>query len=146
MKSTNIVVPTTFIIAAFALISMPQMISPVNAQSDRASERACPVPRFTLERGECVAEPITRPGTCPSTVEGFPVRPIGPTTCILIGPESAITSEFCDELEGERNVPPFSMVATCTFTVTDEISCPGGVPPTEEEECITKPGEGNDPT
>lgn len=147
VKSTNIVFTAILIIAAaFALISIPQMIGLANAQSDRASERACPVEGYTLERGECTAEPITRPGTCPPTVEGLPVRPIGPTECIVAGPPSVITSEVCEALEGDRNVPPFGGLATCRFPVTNEISCPGGVTPTEEGECITRPGQGNDPT
>jgi hypothetical protein len=151
VKSTNIVFTTAILIiaAAFAMISTPQMIGVANAQSDRASERACPVPGYTLERGECTADPITRPSTCPRTVEGLIVRPIpptAPTACIVGGPESVVTSEFCDALGGVRNVIPSLGQAVCRFPVTNEISCPGGVPPTEEGECITRPGQGNDPT
>jgi hypothetical protein len=146
VKSANLVFTAVLIIAASALISMPQMIGLANAQSDRASERACPVPGYTLERGECTAEPKTTTGKCPPLVEDLPVRPFGPTECIVAGPESVITSEVCSELEGVRNVPPFGGLATCRFPVPDEISCRGGVTPTEEGECITKPGRGNDPT
>jgi hypothetical protein len=151
VKSTNIVFTAILIIAAAsALISMPQMIGFAYAQSDRASERACPVEGYTLERGECTAEPITTSGTCPSRIDGLLVRPFpptAPTSCIVGGPESVVTSEFCDELGGVRNVIPFLGQASCRFPVpSNEISCPGGVIPTEEEECITKPGQGNDPT
>lgn len=144
VKSTDISFTAILIIAALALISMPQMIGLANAQSEEASEHACPVPGYTLSRGECTAEPITSPGTCPSTVEGLRVFPLGSTQCIVAGPQSVITSAVCTGLEGVRNVV-FGQ-AICRFPVPTVISCPGGVTPTEEGECTTKPGQGNDPT
>lgn len=150
VKSANLVFTAVLIIAASALISMPQMIGFANAQSDRASERACPVEGYTLERGECTADPKITPGRCPPTIDGLLVRPIppfSPTACIVGGPESVVTSEFCEALEGVRNVIPSLGQATCTFPIPPgEISCRGGVAPTEDGECITKPGQGNDPT
>jgi hypothetical protein len=151
MKSTNIVVPTTLIIAAFALISMPQMISPVNAQSERASERACPT-GFTLERGECTAVPITTLVCDPSTVGPSPaILQPGTELCRAFAPnvDPAGRQAFiqaCNQIPGRQLIPGSFGSLVCQFPATEKITCPGGVIPTEEGECITKPGRGNNPT
>jgi hypothetical protein len=77
---------------------------------------------------------------------GLRVQPLSRTECIVGDPESVITSEVCAELNGVRNVSTEG-VASCRFPVPPGgISCPGGVAPTEDGECVTKPGQGNDPT
>jgi hypothetical protein len=126
------------------MISMPQMIGPVYAQSDRASERACPVEGYTLSQGECTADPIIQESKCePSTLNGVPVRQVG-DTCTATARPGQITQEVCDSVNGMLTRDPKSV--TCTFDATPTtITCPGGVPPTEERECITKPGQGNSP-
>src|ERR671919_649423 len=150
MKSTNIIIATTLIIAVFALISMPQMIVSANAQSVRASEHACSVPGYTLIKGECTPEPITEFECKPSSLYGVTAARTG-TICTVQGTLSDIEQQQneCEEIGGRFEAilgkkPP---AAICTFPATEiGITCPGGVPPTEEGECITKPGRGNDPT
>ena len=166
VKSTTntivVFVSAILIIAGFALISIPQMmIVSVNAQSEEASERACPVPGFTLSKGECTAEPTTTSTCDPSSVAGIPVQSGTDSKCIAIGLLIVLTEEVCDEIEGSTfdtivhpppipmpplpPPPPLPPAGVCTFPATETISCPGGVTPTEEGECITKPGRGNDP-
>jgi hypothetical protein len=128
--------------------------------SEEASELTCPVPGFKLSKGECTAEP-TITATCdPSSVADIPVQR-SDSTCQVIGPAFVITREVCDEIEGGTfNLivfppqppmpplpppPPLPPLGVCTFPATETISCPGDVTPTEEGECITKPGRGNDP-
>jgi hypothetical protein len=151
MKSTNIVVPTTLIIAAFALISMPQMIGLANAQSERASERACPE-GFTLERGECTAVPI-RTLTCDPSRVGDRPADLVPGTELCRAVISPSAPPFAREAfrEACNRIPDSELREVggglfCIFPATETITCPGGVIPTEEGECITKPGRGNDPT
>ncbi len=144
MKSINIVVVVAGIlmIAAFALISMPQMIVSANAQSERASERACPVPGYTLSKGECTTEPALK-DEC---------KPFGGVTPVPSGSTCRVTvletmRDECEKIGGLFEIifgkkPP---QGTCEYTATETITCPGGVFPTEEGECITKPGRGNDP-
>jgi hypothetical protein len=129
------------------MISMPQMIGSANAQSERGSERACPVPGSTLEKGECTAPPIRTVTCIPSTVGGRPAQPISDTACRASGTTSQITGGVCGAIEGGvRSVTGGpSPVATCTFPATVTITCPGGITPTDGK-CITKPGQGNDPT
>lgn len=145
------------VIGFMGMVSTPQMIVSVNAQSEEASERACPVPGYTLSRGECTAEPTTTTLTCePSSVAGIPVQQSG-SACIAIGLLIVLTEEVCDEIEGSTfdtivpppprpgAPPPPPPAGVCEFPATETISCPGDVVPTEEGECITKPGRGNDP-
>lgn len=158
MKSTNIVVVAAFlIIAGFALVSMPQMIGLANAQSERASERACPVPGYTLERGECTAQPIIKYVCSPSSIAGVTAELSG-TTCTTTG--STFIDEHHSDVEQQRSeceeiaggqfeVNKELQTTTCTFAASEvSTTCPGGVPPTDPVvgECITKPGQGNDPT
>jgi hypothetical protein len=143
MKSTNIIV----IIAAFALISMPQMIGSANAQSEEASEHACPVPGYTLSKGECTAEPIINFECQPSVLGNKIVQRSG-TICTVTTEPELLTKNECEDLGGQFSVSPKEKhpTVTCTFPATERITCPGDVPSTEEGECITKPGQGNDPT
>lgn len=157
VKSTNIVTTAILIIAAaFALINTPQMIGLANAQSERASERACPV-GYTLSRGECTAELIPGEPECiPSSVGGVKAEVVPSTfntLCLatLVLGSQANQDEFISEC---REITQSSIVfdnilrtILCAFPITPgEPTCPGGIPPTEEGECITKPGRGNNPT
>jgi hypothetical protein len=156
MKSTNIVVVAFLIIAGFALISMPQMIGSANAQSERASERACPVPGFTLSKGECTAEPTTKLICEPSDVGGVTANVVpGSELCRATTTSASIGigffAHFCSLIENSvldvsGSGPGTPRTLECTFPATETITCPGDVPPTKEGECITKPGQGNDPT
>jgi hypothetical protein len=145
LKSTNIVIAAFLIIAGFALISMPQTIVSANAQSDRASERACPVPGYTLERGECTAEPTIKFECNPSSVGGVTARLSG-SSCSVIGDATQIEDD-CREIGAIfAIIPGGSGLAICQFfSMTETPTCPGGVTPTQGGECITKPGRGNDP-
>jgi hypothetical protein len=149
MKATNIVVVTTLIIAAFALISMPQMIGSANAQSKEASEHACPVPGYTLSKGECTAEPTTKFICEPSTVGGVEAILFESefvTLCEARSTTDELKREDCTDISEDATYDVKKPdVAVCRFPPTETITCPGGVPPTEEGECITKPGRGNDP-
>jgi hypothetical protein len=128
--------------------------------SEEASKLTCPVPGFKLSEGECTAEP-TITATCdPSSVADLPVQQEG-SQCVVAGPTFIISKGVCDEIEGGTfNLivfppqppmpplpppPPPPPLGVCTFPATETISCPGDVAPTEEGECITKPGRGNDP-
>jgi hypothetical protein len=154
------------LIAGFmaTIMSMPQMIGSVYAQSANASENACPVPGYTLSKGQCTAAPITQFTCEPSTLAGVPVQQSG-SRCVVAGPESVINEGVCDGIEGSTfNViappppppptfppgppppPPLPPTGVCEFPATETISCPGGVVPTEGGKCITKPGQGNNPT
>jgi hypothetical protein len=123
--------------------------------TEEASELTCPVPGFTLSKGECTAEP-TITATCdPSSVADIPVQR-SDSTCVVVGPLFVISEEVCDGIEGSTfnirvlppppPMPPFPPppppppLGVCTFPATETISCPGDVTPTEEGECITKPG------
>jgi hypothetical protein len=127
---------------------MPQMIGSANAQSERASERACP-PGFTLNKGECTAEPTPKLICEPSTVAGMPVTltPFSQVcrATIPFGGDFESFRQACDEIKGSLLRPTAGGFA-CDFRSTETITCPGDVPLTEEGECITKPGRGNDPT
>jgi hypothetical protein len=147
MKSTNIIVAATLIIAAFALISMPQIIVSANAQSVRASERACPVLGFTLSKGECIAEPIINFECKPPSL-GDRTAVLSGTTCTVTGKSSDFNQKECEEIGGQFSLSGegHKETARCIFVATKIITCPGDVPTTDEGECITKPGRGNDPT
>jgi hypothetical protein len=149
MKSTNIVIAAFLIIAAFALISMPQMIVSADAQSEEASEHACPVPDYTLSKGECTAEPIIKYECIPSSLDGVRAELSGTTCTITADFASDIDESDCESepIGGQFTIFKKLGTVTCTFDATEiGITCPGDVPPTEEGECITKPGRGNDPT
>jgi hypothetical protein len=153
MKSTNIIVAAILIIvAAFALISMPQMIGSANAQSERASEHACPVPGYTLSKGECTAEPTTKLICEPSTVgsvEAILFESEFVNLCEARSTTDELKREDCTDISEDATYDVKKGgegdVAICRFPPTETITCPGGVPPTGEGECITKPGRGNDP-
>ena len=135
------------IAAAQQLIIMPQiMIVSVNAQSEEASEHACPVPGYTLSRGECTAEPIIKFECKPSSLGGV-TAVLTNDQCTVRAGISDIQENECNELGGvfstfEHKKPPTS---ECIFPATETPSCPGDVVPTEQGECITRPGLGNDP-
>jgi hypothetical protein len=136
----------SLIAGSMGVISAPQMIGPAYAQSDQASERACPIPGYTLSRGECTANPTIEFKCEPSTLAGVPVVRSG-EICRATGPANVITGGVCDSVEGDRVVTGGrNPQATCSFAATEVISCPGGVTPTEEGKCITRPGQGNNPT
>ena len=130
---------------------MPQMTGSANAQSPEASEHACPVPGYTLERGECTAEPIPGEPECiPSTVGGVKTEELpggelcGATLDLASGIDPQPFFEECEQIGG--TLEPVITGIRCTFPITPgEPTCPGDVPTTEEGECITKPGRGNDP-
>jgi hypothetical protein len=137
MKSTNIVIASTLIIVtAFALISMPQMIVSVNAQSERASERACPLPGYTLSKGECTAEPTTKLICEPSTVGGVEAILFESefvTFCEARSTTDELKKEDCTDISEDATYDVKKPdVAVCRFPPTETITCPGGVPPTEE--------------
>jgi hypothetical protein len=112
----------------------------VNAQSEEASEHACPVPGFTLSKGECTAEPIINFECKPPSL-GDRTAVLSGTTCTVTGKSSDFNQEECEEIGGQ-----FSLSGEGhRLTATKIITCPGDVPPTDEGECITKPGRGNDP-
>ena len=141
-----------------ALTSISQMfIASANAQSEEGSEHACKVPGYTLSRGgQCTAEPIPVFECVPSSVGGVTVElrenREGDIICVASAPvgNEAFTDDCndiqgstLDIVEGGRGGP----VAVCTFPPTQTgITCPGGVTPTEQGECIIKPGQGNNPT
>jgi hypothetical protein len=148
-KRRTLFIGSILLVGLMAMISMPQMIGSANAQSEEASERACPVPGYTLSKGECTAEPTTTELTCdPSSVAGIPVEQSG-SRCGVFGSPSVITQGVCNEIEGGMfsiiSQPGAPLRALCEFPATETPICPGDVVPTEEGECITKPGRGNDP-
>jgi hypothetical protein len=134
------------VVGFMGMVSMPQMIVSVNAQSERASERACPVPGFTLSRGECTAEPITKLTCEPSSVAGETARVLPDSELCRATTTFESTGPFvnaCTNIVGSHN-RPIPTGFECTFPATETITCPGDITPTEEGECITKPGRGND--
>ena len=137
------------LVASFAgtMLSMPQMIQSVNAQSEEGSENACKG-RGELEKGRCTG-PAESVSCEPTKVGGQDVKPISDTRCQASGTNQQIASE-CNKLKNEH--PELNVVfkpgsggrpptpATCTFDVT--VICPGGGEPIglPSLECISKPG------
>jgi len=102
------------IAAAQQLIIMPQMIVSVNAQSEEASEHACPVPGYTLSRGECTAEPIIKFECKPSSLGGM-TAVLTNDQCTVRAGISDIQENECNELGGvfstfEHRNPPHQNV------------------------------------
>jgi hypothetical protein len=132
------------------IVSSPQIIFiSVNAQSEEGSEHACPVPGYTLTKGRCTAEPIPELECIPSSVGGVTVQ-LKDNKCVAGAPaENEAFVDDCNDIEGSTLVITEGRggpVATCTFDPTQTgITCPGGVTPTDQGECITNPGQGNNP-
>jgi hypothetical protein len=146
---TTLFICASLIVGFMSVLSMPQMIGPVYALCERASERASPVEGYTLERGECTADPITNLECNPSSLYGVTVVRTG-TTCTVQGRVSNIEEQQnqCEEIQGglfEAVLGKKPPTVICTFQATETIACPGGIIPTEEGECITRPGQGNNP-
>jgi hypothetical protein len=156
LEDANVAVPIGVSINVLEEV-VEETLTPPSPDDDDA----CPVAGYTLSRGECTAEPTTTLTCEPSSVADIPVRRFD-STCEVAGPLPVITEEVCDEIEESTftaiippppiprpplpPLPPLPPVGVCTFPATETISCPGDVVPTEEGECITKPGRGNDPT
>ena len=153
---------TSVLVASFAgaMISMPQMIQSVNAQSEQGSEHACKeLPGATLERGQCIA-PATSEFVCdPSSVAGVAATPNDDGTCTTEPtrlPASQVNDfrKACEDIVvdgthgtfSQVNVPgnPSNKIVTCQFPATETLDCPGDIIPTSEGLCITKPGNRSD--
>jgi hypothetical protein len=134
------------------MISVPQMlISSINAQTEEGSEHACPVPSYTLSRGgQCTAESVPVFECIPSSLGGVTVGFKDNTCVATTSAENEAFASACNNIEGSSLViseGKAGPIATCRFPPTQTgITCPGGVPLTEQGECITKPGQGNNPT
>lgn len=146
---TTLFIGSALLVVGFmGMMSMPQMIVPAQAQSQGA-ENACKelqgLENLRLERGKCIADAEeTVTFTCdPSTLAGIPVTRSG-STCSATGATNVITGGVCDAVEGDRSVSGGrDPQATCTFDATETVTltCPGDIEPTNEGECITKPGD-----
>lgn len=102
-----------------------------------------------MSRGQYIVESTTNFECNPSSLDGVTAIRTG-TTCTVQGTisDSEQQQNECEEIGGQfeavlDKIPPR---AICTFPATETITCLGGLNPTEERECITKPGQGNDPT
>ena len=99
-------------------------------------------------RGQCTAEPTTSFEFNPSSLGGVTaIRTCTPCTVQRTLSDIEQQQNECEEIGGQFKAvldkkPPR---AISTFPATETITCLGGVIPTEERECITKPGQGNDP-
>jgi hypothetical protein len=140
------------LVASFAgtMLSMPQMIQSVNAQSEQGSENACKG-RGELENGRCT-EPatVTRTVTC-KEVFGQTPTPTAEDKCVATTSVAAnqvnTAKETCTNAGGTPETPttpgPLKRVV-CTYdaTVTTKVTCPNDITPTPgpNPECLTKPG------
>jgi hypothetical protein len=146
---------TSVLVASFAgtMISMPQMIQSVNAQSEQGSENACKeLPGATLERGQCIAPAESELVCDPSSVGGVTATRTGDTcTATTTLPANKVNDfrKACEDIvvDGthgtftQANVPKSGdKIVTCKFPATETFDCPGDIIPTSEGLCITKPG------
>ena len=131
---TTLFIGSALLVGFMAMMSMPQMIGSANAVSEQGSAHACKIEGFTLSQGQCTAEP-KQTVTC-ETIGGVTPTPSG-TTCTAVSKD--IKEPACKALEGSfKGLPGGNK--QCVFPATVTITCPGGVTPTEEGECIIKPG------
>jgi hypothetical protein len=119
---------------------------------DRPENPQCPEGTIGFERGQCELEPeITF--VCATFDEGGPnaqtPTPVN-RQCTVTGNPNQVSPGECSEVGGTRTVsgggrgnPP---TATCRYPADEVIDCPGDIVPTEEGQCFTRPGRGNDPT
>jgi hypothetical protein len=127
--------------------SPPSSSSP----SQQGSENACPT-GFTLSHGQCTA-PVSYEcrvfGESPLMFQGV----LSGTTCredifatdVHVNAVSVLQSE-CAKLPGQFAITEiqgqYNFDASCTYPATP--ICPGGITPTGEQ-CVTRPGQGNQP-
>lgn len=146
---------TSVLVASVAgiMISMPQMIGSVYAQSERGSENACKeLPGATLERGKCTAPAQeTRIATC-DPLFGQTPTPSSSDKCTAsktqkAGTETNAAEAACKAMPGgsaktENTGTPGEKRVTCTYDakITTTFTCPNDIKPTGEL-CITKPGD-----
>jgi hypothetical protein len=140
------------LVASFAgtMISMPQMIQSVNAQSSQGSEHACKeLPGATLERGQCTAPAEeTTTFTCAKVFGNTPTPTGDPKTCTTstqkpAGTETNAAKAECESAGGTADVSggnPKTIKCTYPATKTVTFDCPGDIEPIGDQ-CITKPGD-----
>jgi hypothetical protein len=139
------------LVASFAgtMLSMPQIIQSVNAQSEQGSENACNG-RGELKQGRC-AEPATETTTftCKEVFGQTPTPTGEPKTCTAstqkaAGTETNTAKAECESKGGTATVTGGqTKTITCKYpaTETTTFTCPGDIEPTPETHlCLTKPG------
>jgi hypothetical protein len=144
---------TSVLVASVAgtMISMPQMIGSVYAQSERGSENACKeLPGSKLEKGECTApakETITF--TCASVFGKTPTPTGDPKTCTAsttaaAGTETNAKKAECESAGGKAETSGGSTkTITCTYPATRTVTLACSNPDIKPIDgiCITKPGD-----
>src|SRR5215211_2300406 len=144
---------TSVLVASFAgtMLSMPQMIQSVNAQSEQGSENACKeLPGATLERGKCEAPAKeTTTFTCAKVFGNTPTPTGDPKTCTTstqkpAGTETNTAKAECESNGGTANVSgDGTKTITCTYPATKTVTFACSNPDINpiDGKCITKPGD-----